>query len=71
MAWMIWIGAGMTMCGVLLLGWCVIVALRAKREGLEGAAMQERLKGLVALNLGAVALSAIGLMAVIAGIFLS
>lgn len=71
MEWLIWIGAGLTLAGVLLLGWCVIVAMRAKRAGLEGEAMEARLKGLVALNLGAVALSGLGLMMVVAGIFLS
>jgi hypothetical protein len=71
MEWLIWIGAGLTLVGVLLLGWCVLIAMRAKRAGLEGEAMEARLKGLVALNLGAVALSGLGLMMVVAGIFLS
>lgn len=71
MEWLVWIGAGLTFVGVLLLGWCVLIAARAKRDGLEGEAMQERLKGLVALNLAAVAVSAIGLMMVVIGIFLA
>ncbi|CTQ32072.1 hypothetical protein [Jannaschia rubra] len=70
MAALIWIGAAMTVAGLLGLGWCIFVALRARRQGLEGAAMEARLRGLVAVNLGALALSAIGLMLVAAGVIL-
>ncbi|WP_281823720.1 hypothetical protein [Jannaschia rubra] len=70
MAALIWIGAAMTVAGLLALGWCIFVALRARRQGLEGAAMEARLRGLVAVNLGALALSAIGLMLVAAGVIL-
>jgi hypothetical protein len=71
MAALIWIGAALTLAGLAGLGWCILVAARAKREGLEGAAMEARLRGLVALNLGALAVSAIGLMTVVLGVFLS
>jgi len=71
MEWMVWIGAGMTFAGIALLVWCVAIAVKAKRAGLEGADMELRLRGLVALNLGAVAISALGLMLVVIGIFLS
>lgn len=71
MEWMVWIGAGMTFAGIALLVWCVAIAVKAKRAGLEGAEMELRLRGLVALNLGAVAMSALGLMLVVVGIFLS
>ncbi len=71
MAIMIWIGTGLTLLGVLGLGLCVMLALRAKRSGLDDAALKLSLQKVVALNLGALLLSGLGLMAVIVGIILS
>lgn len=68
---MIWIGTGLTLLGVLGLGLCVVLALRAKRSGLDDAALKAALQKVVALNLGALLLSGLGLMAVIVGIILS
>ena len=67
---LIWIGAILTLAGLGGLAWCVMVALRARREGLEGQAMEARLRRLVALNLGALAVSAMGLMLVVTGVIL-
>jgi hypothetical protein len=64
---LIWGGALMAALGVVGLLWCVLVAARAKREGLQGEAMQERLRRLVAINLGSLAVSALGLMMVAIG----
>ncbi|MFO6465357.1 hypothetical protein ACK8OR_13260 [Jannaschia sp. KMU-145] len=71
MAALVWIGAALAVTGLVGLGWCIAVALRARREGLEGAAMEARLRKLVALNLGALAISTIGLMMVVLGVFLT
>ncbi|WP_298430666.1 hypothetical protein [uncultured Jannaschia sp.] len=71
MAALVWIGAALAVTGLAGLGWCIAVALRARREGLEGAAMEARLRKLVALNLGALAISTIGLMMVVLGVFLT
>ncbi|TFL16891.1 hypothetical protein [Jannaschia formosa] len=67
---LVWIGALLALAGLAGLGYCITVAVRARREGLEGAAMEARLRRLVALNLGALAVSTLGLMLVILGIFL-
>lgn len=67
----IWIGAGLTLLGVVGLLACVVMALRAKRSGLDDAAMKAALQRVVVLNLAALAVSALGLMAVVTGIFLS
>ena len=71
MGWLIWIGAALTLAGLGCLGWCIAVAARARAEGLTGAAMEARLRRLVAYNLGALALSAIGLMVVVTGVILT
>ena len=71
MAAMIWGGAVLTLAGVAGLVWCVVLALRAKRSGLEDAAMRAALQRVVVLNLGALALSGLGLMLVVVGVILA
>ncbi|MXQ06774.1 hypothetical protein GQ651_02830 [Alphaproteobacteria bacterium GH1-50] len=68
---LIWIGAGLTLVGLLGLIWCIVIAAKARREGLDDEAMKARLQKVVALNLGALAISALGLMTVVLGVFLS
>jgi hypothetical protein len=68
---LVWIGALLALAGLVGLGWCIRVAVKAKREGLEGPEMEARLRGLVPLNLGALAVSTLGLMLVILGVFLT
>lgn len=67
---LIWIGALVTLLGLAGLVWCVLIALRAKREGLDENAMKSRLQRVVAINMAALFLSAIGLMMVVVGILL-
>ncbi|MGI1660839.1 hypothetical protein ACRDNQ_01250 [Palleronia sp. KMU-117] len=67
---LVWIGAGLTLLGLLGLVWCILLAVRARRAGLSDEDLRARLQKVVALNLGALAVSALGLMAVIVGIFL-
>jgi len=67
---MIWAGAAMTLIGVGGLGYCVILAIRARRSGLEDAAMRASLQRVVVLNMAALGVSALGLMLVVLGIFL-
>lgn len=71
MAAMVWIGAAMAAAGLGALLWCIVVATRARSAGLEGPAMETRLRRLVAVNLGALAVSALGLMLVVTGVVLS
>ena len=71
MGWMVWSGAALTLAGLGALVYCIAVAARSRAKGLRGPAMQIRLRRLVAVNLAALALSAIGLMAVVVGVMLS
>lgn len=66
----IWSGAAVSIVGLLGIVWCIVLALRARRAGLDDAAMRARLQRLVALNMGALLLSVLGLMLVGAGILL-
>lgn len=70
MGYLIWIGALVSLIGIAGLVWCVMIALKARREGLDGEAMKARLQRVVAINMGALFLSAIGLMMVVIGILL-
>lgn len=63
-------GIVLTLAGVGLLLWCVFLALRAKRSGLPDDAMKLALQRVVVLNLAALAISALGLMAVVIGLIL-
>ncbi|MBT8418735.1 MAG: hypothetical protein KJO42_14965 [Silicimonas sp.] len=67
---LIWIGAIVSLIGIAGLIWCVLIALKARRAGLDEAAMKARLQKVVAINMGALFLSAIGLMMVVIGILL-
>ena len=68
MAHLIWAGAVVSLIGVGMLMFCVLSALRARREKLSDEALKARLQGLAALNMGALGISAIGLMMVVMGI---
>lgn len=67
---LIWAGAALTMVGLGGLVYCILRAARAKRAGLDDAAMRAELQRVVTINLAAVGLSALGLAAVVAGILL-
>ncbi len=67
---LIWLGAAVSLIGLAGLVACIVLATRAKHAGLSDAALRARLQGIVALNLGALLLSALGLMMVVAGVFL-
>ncbi len=67
---LVWTGAIVTLAGVASLVWCIIAVQRARREALDDAAMRARLQKAVAMNMGALMLSAIGLIMVVVGILL-
>lgn len=68
---LIWIGAALTLVGVAGLGWCIVLAMKARGSGLSDAEIKQKLQRVVAINLGALAISGIGLMAVVVGVILS
>lgn len=67
---LIWAGAALTLVGLIGLVYCILRAARAKRAGLDDATMRAELQSIVVINLAAVALSALGLAAVVTGILL-
>jgi hypothetical protein len=71
MAALIWGGAALTSVGIAGLVACIVMAARARREGLTGEAMQARLRRVVAWNAAALAVSGLGLMLVVVGVILA
>lgn len=67
---LVWIGSAVALAGVAGLLWCVALVLRARRAGLPDAELRARLQRVVVLNLGALGVSALGLMLVVLGIML-
>ncbi len=71
MEWLVVAGSILAVMGLCLLGYCIYAAIAAKRAGLDDAAMRARLQKIVAINMGALLLSTIGLMTVVLGVFLT
>jgi hypothetical protein len=71
MEMIVWTGAALTLVGLGMLVWCIVSVAKAKRAGLPDEALKARLQKIVALNMGALAVSGLGLTAVIVGIILS
>lgn len=67
---LIWTGAAVSMLGVAGLIWCILLVARARKQGLSDEELRQRLQRVVPMNLGALLLSAIGLMMVVVGILL-
>jgi len=67
---LVWIGAAVSLIGVAGLGYCIMLALRARNSGLPEEAMRQALQKVVLYNMGALGVSALGLMLVVLGIFL-
>lgn len=67
---LIWGGAALTLLGVALLVWCIFTVARARKAGLGDAALKDRMRRVLMVNMAALGASTIGLMAVVLGIFL-
>lgn len=68
---LIFAGAILSLIGLVGLIYCIVTALRARKQGLSDEEMRNRLRGLVAWNMGALFTSILGLMMIVAGILLS
>ena len=67
---LIWGGTALTLVGIAGLGYCVLRTLKARKAGLPDAELRAELQRVVTLNLGALAVSALGLMLVVLGVVL-
>jgi hypothetical protein len=67
---LVWVGAGISVVGLIGLVWCIAKVASAKRAGLSDEALREAVKRVVPINMGALMLSVLGLMMVIVAISL-
>lgn len=68
---LVYIGALLTLAGIGLLLWCILQVMKARKAELSDEALRARVQKILPLNLGALGLSAIGLMCVVAGVLLA
>ena len=71
MDWLIIIGTVIALAGLAGLVVSALRVVRARRAGLDNAALKEAVRGAMVLNMGAFALSALGLMMVVVGVILA
>lgn len=70
MDYLVWAGVALTLVGFTGILGTIIAVSRARRAGLEDAALRMRLGRIIPWNLGALLLSCLGLMAVVTGVML-
>ena len=71
MEFIIWIGAALSVIGLLGIGYSIVAVTKAKRAGLPDEELRARMTKILPINLVALFVSMIGLMAVIVGVILS
>lgn len=67
----VWAGAAVSLAGVIGLVWCIVYVIRLRRAALDETEMRNKMHKAVLVNFAALAVSTLGLMMVVAGIFLS
>jgi len=68
--WLVYVGAVLAFAGLAGLCLCIWRVLRARRAAIPDAEMRALLQRVVAVNLAALMLSALGLMAIVIGLLL-
>ena len=71
MTWLVWTGTAFALLGLCLVIYCIVVAIRLRSAGLEDAELRQKLQRVVAINMGALLISALGLMSVVFGVMLA
>ena len=67
---LIWLGAALSLGGLVGLVWCILTVWKARRAGQSDAELRTTIQRVVPLNTGALFLSVLGLMMVVVGIML-
>ncbi|MFT5630696.1 MAG: hypothetical protein ACI82I_002942 [Gammaproteobacteria bacterium] len=68
---LIWIGAALSVLGMIGIVASIVMVARAKKAKLDDADMRARISKILPINMGALFVSMIGLMMVIVGIVLA
>lgn len=67
---LVWGGAALTLAGLAALIWCIVTAIRIRRAELDENMLRARMQGILAVNMVALVISALGLMTVVLGVML-
>ncbi|WP_109464016.1 hypothetical protein [Albibacillus kandeliae] len=67
----IWVGAALSLAGLAGVIWCILKVMKARRAGLTDEQLRAVLARVLPINLGALFVSVLGLMMVVAGAILS
>lgn len=71
MGYLVWGGAALSLLGLCGIIYSIIAVRRARKAGLDDAALRARIAAILPVNLGALFVSVLGLMAVIIGVLLA
>lgn len=67
----VWVGAALSALGLIGIFYSIAAVRRAKKANLPDEELRERMTKILPINLGALFVSVIGLMAVIVGVILA
>jgi hypothetical protein len=70
MEWLVWIGAAISMTGLVGIVYSIVAVTSAKRAGLDDDALRARLTKILPINIGSLLFSILGLMMVVVGVLL-
>ncbi len=68
MEFVVWIGAALSALGMVGIFYSIFAVARAKRANLPDEELRARISAILPINLGALFISMIGLMAVVLGV---
>lgn len=71
MEWLVWIGAGCTVVGLLGVIYSIIAVRAARKAASDDDSLRASLQKILPLNIGALFLSMLGLMMVVVGVILA
>ena len=69
--YLVWIGAAVSVAGLVGLLWCIGKVAIAKRKNFSDEDLRAEVQKVIPYNLGALLLSVLGLILVMVGLFLS
>ncbi|WP_342076144.1 hypothetical protein [Yoonia sp. SS1-5] len=70
MEYVVWAGTALSLLGLAGIIYSIVAVSRARKAGLSDDALRARISRILPINLGALFVSMIGLMAVIIGVWL-
>lgn len=68
---LVWLGAALSLIGLVGLLWSMVLVVRARRTKMSDDQLREQVRKVLPLNMGALFLSVLGLMLIVTGIFLA